>query len=557
MPKGAISPTPPLHDCLPHCAPSQTRLAQNPLQTRVGMKSLRSTRWNLLGFLSILAVYQFMACDVRDVVEVERPLFDDPPALAGGFLGYDEQDQKQTACGNCHVDTQSTWETTAHADAWETLQASGHAAEFCENCHAVGANGNDGDGGWEPTSDERYHDVQCESCHGPGQAHAENPEAIQPIAAMSLGDLDGLANAQSCAECHQGTHHPFAEEWAQSKHSEVVGFAAGREGCESCHRGQGRLEAWGVTSRYAERDSPDHMAITCAVCHDPHDGTNIGQLRRPVVTTSIENNLCASCHNRRTVPDPNSSHGLEPHAPETALLLGDAGWFPPGVDLNQGQIVGTHGSDANAALCATCHVNKFTVSDEATGEFVFNATGHLFTSIPCVDETGKPTTGDCEVSATARSFDGCATSGCHASADGAAAVLVAKAADIKARADELHALLDQVDPNGEDAGGEIDPTDPTFTTAEGALFNYHLAEFGGDVYGSTTHNPWLVEALLIASIDAVQSEYSVTGQSTSAELKAELAELVDAVPAVTPVPRTANMYDTTPIPSTIPMSRRK
>ncbi len=521
------------------------------------MKPILTTRWNVLAVLSILAVYQFMACDVRDVVEVERPFFEEPSANAGGFLGYSDQDEKTTVCGNCHVDTQSTWETTAHADAWESLQASGHAASYCENCHTVGPNGNAGDGGWATTSEERYHDVQCESCHGPAQAHVSNPEALQPIASIDVGDLSDLGNAKNCAECHQGTHHPFAEEWAQSKHSQVVSYAAGREACAGCHRGQGALEAWGVTSRYTERDSPDHLAITCAVCHDPHDATNVGQLRRPVVTTSIERNLCASCHNRRTVPDPTSSHGLEPHAPESALLLGDAGWFPPNLEINQGQIVATHGSDANNALCATCHVNQFTVNDAATGEFVFQATGHLFTSIPCLYFNGIPTTEtDCAVSATERSFAGCATSGCHVSAEGAAAVLVDKAADIQALADELHDLLDQVDPNGEDAGGAIDPGDPTFTIAEGATFNYHLATFGDDVLGSTTHNPFLIEALLVASIDAVQQEYGVSGQHTSIELKQRLETLLQEAPAVTPLRRSDDFYNDTPFPDAVPISRK-
>ena len=85
--------------------------------------------------------------------------------------------------------------------------------------------------------------------------------------------------------------------------------------------------------------------------------------------------------------------GLEPHAPESALLLGEAGWFPPNAEIDVGEILGTHGTDRNERLCATCHVNKFTVTDEATGEFVFQSTGHLFTAIPCVDEQGIPTPG--------------------------------------------------------------------------------------------------------------------------------------------------------------------
>ena len=71
-------------------------------------------------------------------------------------------------------------------------------------------------------------------------------------------------------------------------------------------------------------------------------------------------------------------------------------------------------------------------------------------------------------------------------------------------------LLEQVDPNLDEPGGEIDATVATFTVAEGGFFNYSLATHGGTVYGSTTHNaPWM-RALLDASIVAMQDEYGVT-----------------------------------------------
>ncbi len=450
-------------------------------------------------------------CDLREVVEVERPFFESPPAEALGFLGYDDEDEKLTVCGNCHSGQQSEWVGTGHADAWVGLQASGHAQAFCENCHTVSANGNPATEavGWTATQDTRYHDVQCESCHGLGEVHVSNPDvdASHPIASLAVGDLTDLSSATGCAECHQGAHHPFAEEWAQSKHSQVISFAAGREACAGCHRGQGVLEAWGVSDSYAEKNSDEHLAITCGVCHDPHDATFEGQLRRPVATTSVEQHLCASCHNRRTAPDPNSSHGLEPHAPETALLLGDAGWFPPNAEINQGEILATHGSEANERLCATCHVNSFEITDEATGEFVFSSTGHLFTAMPCLDEQGIPTPGDCGITATERSFKGCTLAGCHASEESAASAMLSASTRLEERAAELLTLLEMVDPGLDEAGGEIDAGDPTFTVAEGAFFNYHLAEFGNDTRGAAAHNPFLTEALLIASIQAVIDTY--------------------------------------------------
>ncbi len=467
-------------------------------------------------------------CEDETIVEVERPFFEDPPALAAGFLGYDEEEAKLTVCGNCHVGQQAAWEETHHADAYATLEDSGHAQDFCRVCHTVGPNGNptEGDVGWVATQDSRYHDVQCEACHGPGEAHASNPDATQPLAQATVGvDLDS-----GCGECHSGTHHGFVDEWAVSPHAQVVGFAAAREECAGCHRGQATIVRFGENADYIEKFSPDPLPVVCVVCHDPHDATNEHQLRFPANTTSIETHLCAQCHNRRTVPDPNSSHGLEPHSPESALLVGDAGWFPPDAQIDQGQIRGTHGSEANPELCATCHLAAFEVDDAATGDFVFNATGHLFRPIPCLDAAGVPEPFEvgCDLSPATRSFAACATGACHGDEQAAFSALEAATTRIQRFADELHELLEEVDPNGEDPGGEIDPTNPTFTVAEGAFFNYHLAIFGdadfgtNTVVGSTTHNPFLLEALLIGSIDAVEEEYGVMNNLGVVDWDAEL-----------------------------------
>ena len=452
------------------------------------------------------------SCTDERIVFRDRDLFDDPPAGAGAFLGYTDEADKLTVCGNCHVGQQAEWELTGHAEAWETLQASAGAQAFCENCHTTNDRGNaEEEGGYAAVPDSRYHDVQCEACHGPGLTHVTNPDASQPIASIAVsGDP-----ATGCAECHSGNHHPFVDEWSQSKHASVVGFAAGREGCAGCHRGQGALEAFGVNAEYIEKESAEHQPITCAVCHDPHDGTFDGQLRFPVQTTDVSRHLCARCHDRRTNPDPNSSHGLSPHSPETALLEGEAGWFPPGANIDQGQIRSTHGSERNAALCATCHVVSYEIRDAETDEFVFNSTGHLFTAIPCLDAQGVPMPGDCNLEAGARSFEGCAD--CHSTTT-IPGTLRAVALDLLNDVNALHDLLVQVDPNLEDAGGEIDPADPTFTVAEGAFFNLNLATFpGGErqdslmlVAGAAAHNPFLMRALLGASITAVQDEYGVS-----------------------------------------------
>ncbi len=467
----------------------------------------------LVFFLAVLG--PLPGCVDEESVFGGRPFSDDPAPVAGGFLGYAQGQAAEPVCAGCHAVPAAQWRETGHAGAWEALQASGAAQAFCENCHTVSQLGSaeTADAGWATTGDARYHDVQCESCHGPGETHVSNPQASQPIPSLAVGV--GLQNG--CGECHQDTHHPFVEEWSLSPHSQVVGFAAAREECEGCHRGQGTLKRWGVNSQYLEKDSPEHLAVVCGVCHDPHDATNEHQLRFPVATTSIESHLCAQCHNRRSAPDANSTHGLEPHAPEAALLVGDAGWFPPGSIIDQGEIFGTHGSGANEELCATCHVSSFTVRDAATGDFAFSATGHLFRPIPCLDPQGIPLPfGEtCELSVEARSWSGCTEAGCHSSADAALFAVTEATNRIQELSDDLVALLLQVDPNLADAEGEIDGTDPTFNVAEGAFFNYSLSihgnsEFGtNSVVGSTVHNPFLMQALLAASIQAVEDEYGV------------------------------------------------
>lgn len=447
-------------------------------------------------------------CVDEDSLFSDRPFSDDPPASAGGFLGYVQGQAGQPTCAQCHATSQAQWSGTAHAKAWEGLQGSGHADDFCEGCHAVSERGNaaEGDVGWTATGDSRYHDVQCESCHGAGEGHVRSPANIKPIPSLVV---DTLLNG--CGECHNGDHHPFVEQWELSGHANVVGFAAERAECAGCHRGQGTLLAWGVRSDYLEKDSEEHLPVVCGVCHDPHDATFESQLRFPVNTPDVTLHLCARCHNRRSVPDPSSSHGLEPHSPETELLVGEAGWIPPGADLDFGSIVATHGTENNEKLCATCHVDMYTVTDAVTGEFVFQSVGHTFRAIPCVDEEGKPSgESDCPLTTEARTFGACVDSGCHSSEEGTLTILELRGGTNAGLAEDLLAQLLEVDPNLDGPGGEIDAEASTFTLAEGAFFNHNLALHGGSIYPATAHNsPW-IKALLEASIAAVERQYGVS-----------------------------------------------
>jgi hypothetical protein len=435
-----------------------------------------------------------VACDGSIVYR--EPGVEPPPAGAGEFLGYSAVDSKRTMCGNCHIGKQREWQETAHASAWSTLQGSGRAQQLCEACHAVTSKGNriTQEGvGWAGTANARYQDVQCESCHGPGLVHVTNPDAVgtKPLAPLAVGtDL-----THGCGQCHSGVHRPFAEEWSRSKHARVVASRSTNVNCIGCHEAKGVLQAWGVKSTFMEESAAgDHLAITCAVCHDPHEKRYDGQLRFPMDVPSVEQNLCMKCHRRRATPDLASAQG--PHAPEGPLLLGEAGWFPPNFAFPPGALVGSHGSDRNPRLCATCHVTDYQVNDALTGGFSFRATGHSFQAIPCIGPEGIPTgEADCEL--TQRSFRSCTS--CHLSEAGARTALAVANLRITTLVTEVTGLLARI------PASEFNAADGRYTTGEGARFNMQLAQ----KKGSSAHNPFLVEALLIASVRQIEIDYGI------------------------------------------------
>ena len=451
-------------------------------------------RWWLLALMLLVGA---VACVDEKVIWRDPFWYAELPPGAEGFLGYSEEDSDQTVCGNCHVGQAGEWQETAHAGAWESLEASGHSSAACEGCHTVGPLGNatTAAGGWSGTGDSRYYDVQCESCHGPGLDHVSNPDATQPLASIVVG----VGLESGCGECHQGTHTPYVEEWTESRHGTMNPYPQGRAECGECHEARGIFKAWGVKAEYLEKNDSGALPITCAVCHDPHDGTNPGQLRFSIEDRTESGNLCMRCHHKRGVPDAIASRG--PHSPQGPLLLGEAGWRPPNFEYEPGTIVATHGTEANPRLCATCHVNRHEVTNPETGALVFQSTGHHFAAAPCLDETGTPGPGgDCLPAE--RSYAAC-TNGCHGSEEGARSLFLIVRDRLDVLVADLEGLLDQV------PSTEFDMNDGRYSTAEGARFNSEL----GALRGSTVHNPFLVEALLTASIRQVQTDYGVTSAS--------------------------------------------
>jgi predicted CXXCH cytochrome family protein len=470
------------------------------------------------GTISLTLLLALSGCG-DEIVYRDRATFETPPTGAGGFLGLSDVAATRTVCGNCHSGKQAQWMTTRHSKAWATLKNSGQQKPECESCHSVSSLGNvqtDANVGWVATKAERYQNVQCESCHGPGQTHVLNPDinANKPLPSIQVGAT--LTNG--CGECHSGSHRPFAEEWAKSRHGKKdPDHNRTDANCVSCHEAKGILAAWGVTTNYVEQSKTEIIPVTCVVCHDPHNLKNPGQLRFSVDTPDLATNLCMKCHYKRAAPEVKSSQG--PHSPQGPMLLGDAGWVPPNFQYPAKSLVGSHGSDRNPKLCATCHVNNYQVSDKLTGAFTFRATGHSFQALPCVDAQGVPTgqastdvcgSGTRPNDVAQRSFKACVS--CHLSETAARSALLVTRQRLERLAVQVDSMLLQVPVS------EISTADNRISTAEGAKFNAALAR----QWGSAAHNPFLAEALLLASIQQITTDYGIR-VSSRISLSPELA----------------------------------
>jgi DmsE family decaheme c-type cytochrome len=140
----------------------------------------------------------------------------------------------------------------------------------------------------------------CETCHGPAQAHTEDPENVKPprvFTRMAPADVSA-----TCTTCHNRTEHAF---WSGSQHD------SRNLGCTTCHSvhtpksEHGQLRAKDQSAQCApchrdkvnKLDRSGHMPVRegklqCTSCHNPHGSKNVRLLRAGFTV----NETCATCH---------------------------------------------------------------------------------------------------------------------------------------------------------------------------------------------------------------------------------------------------------------------
>ncbi len=509
--------------------------------------------------LAALTLTGLGAC--TDTVYRDRPPFNTPPDAASGFLGYYDASTGQTTCGNCHVGQQGDWSQTKHATAWNTLQSSGFAQPFCEGCHSVNSRGNQplAAVGYDSVKTEVYHDVQCESCHGPGFKHVTNPsvDSTRPIPSVNIDTAIAVAN-NSCGACHTDNatakHHNYLKEWLSSRHGKLNAYPAGIASCAGCHEGKAAILRFAGNRSYQENGTTTLLPQNCVVCHDPHGSAkdaqgNVlpGQLRYPIDSPDLTLNLCTQCHNRQGDATPSGFRG--PHGAQGPVLFGTAGYFPVGSSYDTTAILSSHGSTANPKLCAGCHVNRLTGVDTAGNSITFS--GHSFHPLPCLQQKSPPVVdttfaNTCAFDAPSRSWASCTASGCHATEAIAVQRLTQFEAEKNGYIDVLWIDVNQnkaVDAFPTDSGylpkiklnspNDLDFVNPPFSTvltaAKGALFNTQLA---GEALASHpdgshgVHNPFLFRALLQASIADLLATYGTFLPAPPAPIMAAIQNAV-------------------------------
>jgi hypothetical protein len=308
-------------------------------------------------------------------------------------------------CAGCHQNIYNTEINTVHAQAFQTLQQINQSTNpSCLPCHTVGYGLPTGFTNALHTP--QLEGVQCENCHGPAGYHAANPDDPTVVPQVELA-------AQVCGGCHSArfapasvpaSHLPFFEDWDASPHQAVVpdvlasmsSSSANISSCGRCHSGSARLALLQGENPSVTLTNDYDVAITCAVCHDPHtihvwtnvlngvitftnlltgnaavitnnqlgpiytnqllcalSSTNDFYLTTSDVFTNVYNpniNVCAQCHNDRGSAWTDTSCSPHP-SPQYNMLLGTVG------ELTTGPSPGLPSTHSRLEMqCAECHM---------------------------------------------------------------------------------------------------------------------------------------------------------------------------------------------------------
>jgi DmsE family decaheme c-type cytochrome len=256
-------------------------------------------------------------------------------------------------------------------------------SEGCRECHAETYKNFEATPHWKTTLDGRagarldaMHQG-CESCHGPGKAHADS--LGDPKKVVSFRGMKPAEVAQRCLTCHQ-----YGEEHANFRRS---AHKSGNVTCLDCHSVHHFAEkqyllrsaqphlCYGchqeTRAEFARpfRHRVDEKLVKCTDCHNQHGGYLMRQLR----STAAQQQICGKCHAETRGPfvfehDPVRTEGCmachSPHGSMTPRLLKhsqmnllclECHTLTTGMDVRGA--TGFHNQNQRFQTCTLCHVS--------------------------------------------------------------------------------------------------------------------------------------------------------------------------------------------------------
>ena len=207
--------------------------------------------------------------------------------------------------------------------------------------------------------------MDCQSCHGPGQAH---------VTAKTAAKKTTISKSYEGAQC--GQCHTEYFEWEKSRHSD--GYAFGYSeiaaplmlNCAKCHYPEGYADATQIAADkgitfgevafkkamvpggplmfdFSKAPNKVGQAVSCTTCHGPHDVT----ANNPVGLRADKSVLCGTCHQEKW---------------QNVLLEGIAGELGSAYEYSGTDyaVSNPHNTDDK---CVLCHMNRETSLPDAVG----------------------------------------------------------------------------------------------------------------------------------------------------------------------------------------------
>lgn len=123
----------------------------------------------------------------------------------------------------------------------------------------------------------------CESCHGPGEKHADSNEPEDIFNTEDMKKLSSADKSQTCLVCHK----EMADRWFGSIHNQIS--------CWLCHGNaiHGNPAEFAIQQSPAQPGAGAKTYKFCFQCHNDIQAEFLLQYHHPITRTDVD---CTSCH---------------------------------------------------------------------------------------------------------------------------------------------------------------------------------------------------------------------------------------------------------------------